>query len=174
MNSLVFIDIETTGLSPKDGKEIIEIAALKCDTEMCHPYSQFRTMIYPKNGIDPKAQEKNGITLGMVKYAHHIDDALHDFFVYIKPGDKLIGHNIKRFDIPFIEFYKGEPITNELIDTLLLAKELGFKQGCLKLEELAAHFKIEYKSAAHRALADVEVNRQVYKNLMSMKQNRLF
>lgn len=174
MKSLIHFDIETTGFDPKKGAEILEIAALKCNPENRHPYSRLQSMAFPMKGIDARAQAINGITWGMVKSAPKVEDVLNDFFSYITPEDIIIGHNIDRFDIPFIEHFWGQKIGNERVDTFKLAKEVGFKTGCLKQEELAAHFGIEYKGDAHRALADVEVNRRVYIQLMKQKQNKLF
>lgn len=172
MGNTIFLDIETTGFKPEKGAEALEFAGMKCNTPNLYPFQKFQTMIFPENGINPAAFEVNKISYEMVKYACGIPEAIKDIFHFIKPDDILIGHNIVKFDIPFLEYFHGKKIENKLIDTLLLAKKLGFKRGCCAQVELADHFGISHN--AHRAMNDVEVNWKIYKKLLEKEQGTLF
>jgi DNA polymerase-3 subunit epsilon len=175
MDSIIFLDIETTGFSAEKGHEILEFAGMKCHPETLAPFSKYQTMIYPKNGINKGAYEKNHISLDMVKYAAPIEYAIEGISSFIRPGDTLVGHNVKKFDIPFLDFFKEVKFTNKLVDTLEMAKQAGFKYGCLKQEELAEHFGITNEEGkSHRAMYDVEVNWRIYKKLLPMVQGKLF
>lgn len=172
MNSKIFIDIETTGLS--SGKnEAIEIAAKKCNPDNLYPYSLLQMMVFPDRGIQKEAQAHNHITLEMVEWAAPLEDALTDLFNYIRPGDVILGHNFKDFDIRFLEKH-GFKFNNKIIDTLAMAKDVGIPYGERSLEKLAKRFDVPYPDDAHRAAADVELNRKVFKHLWPLVQNELF
>lgn len=178
MNPIIFIDTETTGVD-YEKHEIVEIAALKCNPINIFPYARFQTMVNPENGLDPAAQKINGITEGMVKYAASIKYALNDFFNFIGSDSTLVGHCIKTFDLLFINRLAKDiglkKIDNEIIDTIDIARELGFKRGERSLKKIAEHYEMNFEPGGlHRAAADIELNRRVYIQLMKDKQLKLF
>lgn len=168
--TLVFIDIETTGINP-EVSELLEIAAVRCNYAAIHPFSKIHIMVRPEKGIDPEAQKINHITDGMVKHAEGTPSALDDFFKYLRSTDIIVGHNIKEFDRKFLE-KEGHKFTQEIIDTLELATELGFKRGERSLKYLAEKFNIKGETA-HRADGDCNITRRVYIELMKMRQQKL-
>ena len=99
LKDYVLFDLETTGLSP-DTDAIIEISALKViGGEVA---DEFSTLINPCMHIPYKASSVNGITDDMVQDSPKIDEALRAFTAFI--GDSiLVGHNIKNFDLRFIQ-----------------------------------------------------------------------
>ncbi len=166
----VLFDIETTGLSP-DVDAIIELSALKVtDNEVVEEYS---TLINPNMHIPYYASCINGITDNMVKASPSIKCALREFVSFI--GNYiLVGHNILRFDLQFIQrdanLYLGKPLQNDYLDTLIAARRFLPELDSHSLESLANYYNISYKGA-HRALADCYINKQVYDSLVNEMKN---
>ncbi len=160
----VIFDIETTGLSP-ESDAIIEIAALKVsDGEVADTFS---TLVDPKMHIPYYASSINGITDDMVSGSPSIDIALNEFVDFVGE-DILVGHNIRGFDLKFINRdmvnIRGSELPNEYVDTLVVARRYLPDIGSHSLESLAALYKVSYEGA-HRALADCYINEQVYAKL---------
>lgn len=161
ISDYVLFDLETTGLSPETDA-VIEISALKVAGG--EVIDEFSTLVNPLRHIPYMASSVNGITDDMVKDAPLIETALKDFITFI--GDSvLVGHNIKRFDLPFIQRDAvrlfGRQITNDYVDTLFLARRYLPELGSHSLESLAYHYDVSYEGA-HRALADCHINKFVY------------
>jgi len=80
----------------------------------------------------------------------------------------LVGHNIRRFDFPFIQAHYsrlGLPLlTNDLLDTLELSRSV-LRLPNHKLGTIATHFQIS-TAGAHRAMADVIMTREVLRRLL--------
>lgn len=165
VNEYVIFDLETTGLNPETDA-IIEISALKVkDGEII---DEFSTLVNPCMHIPMIASSVNGIVDDMVKDAPKIEEALKDFITFA--GDNiLMGHNIKRFDLPFIQRdavrYFGKPLSNDYADTLFVAKRYLPELESHSLESLSAYYDISYEGA-HRALADCHINKKVYDCLL--------
>ena len=76
-------DTETTGLIPKQGHRIVEIAAIKIINDQLTS-ENFVTLINPQRPISPGAAAVNGITDAMVADAPVIDDILPFFMEFIE------------------------------------------------------------------------------------------
>lgn len=160
-DNYVLFDLETTGLSPEKDA-IIEISALKVSGG--EVVDEFSTLVNPGFHIPYSASSVNGIMDDMVIEAPTIDIALKNFISFI--GDSiLVGHNIKRFDMGFIQRDAvnifGKHIYNEILDTLILSKRYLPDLPSHSLGALADYYSIPYEGA-HRALADCHINKQVY------------
>ena len=160
----VIFDIETTGLSPEKDA-IIEISALRVkggDIE-----DEFSTLVNPGMHIPYASSSVTGITDDMVEGAPSIEEALKDFVSFIG-GDIIVGHNIRNFDLKFIQRdalrFLGRQIPNEYVDTLVIARRYLPELESRSLENLSYHYHISYEGA-HRALADCHINKQVYDRL---------
>jgi len=161
VNEYIIFDLETTGLDT-DMDAIIEISALKVKGgEIVDEYS---TLVNPCMHIPYEASCVNGIVDDMVKDAPKIEEALKGFIAFIG-NDVLVGQNIKRFDLKFIQRdavrFFGKPIANDYVDTLFLAQRYLPELYSHSLESLADHYDISY-DGAHRALADCHINKKVY------------
>ena len=157
----VIFDLETTGLSTETDA-VIEISALKVSGGEI--VDEFSTLVNPMMHIPYWASSINGITDDMVKDAPVMETALKDFITFIG-NSVLVGQNIKRFDLMFIqrdaERYLGKTITNNYVDTLYLARRYLPELESHSLESLSHHYDISYEGA-HRALADCHINKLVY------------
>lgn len=157
----VIFDLETTGLDT-DMDAIIEISALKVKDGVI--VDEFSTLINPEMHIPFDSSCVTGIVDDMVKDAPVIEKALKDFICFIG-NDVLVGQNIKRFDLKFIQRdavrFFGKPVANDYVDTLFLAQRYLPELDRHSLESLADHYDISYEGA-HRALADCGINKKVY------------
>ena len=161
INKYVIFDLETTGLDT-DTDAIIEISALK--VENGEIIDEFSTLVNPCMHIPYEASCVNGIVDDMVKDAPKIEEALKDFIAFAG-NNVLMGQNIKRFDLRFIQRdavrYFGKQISNDYVDTLFVAQRYLPELDSHSLESLADYYDISY-DGAHRALADCHINKKVY------------
>ncbi len=150
----VVFDVETTGLSAAYDT-IIELAAVKMQNGQI--IDRFERFSNPHQPLSAKIKELTGITDEMLVGAPELVDVLTDFKAFIK-GTTLVAHNA-RFDMGFIQagfrkFDLGD-VTNPVIDTLEMARNVVSGLKNYRLNTLCAHFKIELISH-HRAVYDAE------------------
>ena len=170
LSDYILIDLETTGLSTEND-QVVEISALKITGGEIT--DEFSTLVNPGIHIPYQASSINGITDDMVKEAPDMEHALKDFISFI--GDSvLVGHNIKRFDLGFIQRdavrYFGKQTNNGYVDTLILSRKYLPDLYSHSLGSLADHYDVSYEGA-HRALADCHINKQVYDCLKKEIEN---
>lgn len=165
----VCIDCETTGLDPAQDR-IIEIAIRKFTFDKV--IEEFETLINPGKPIPEESIKIHHITDEMVALAPAIEDVLPQVLEMV--GNHIIvGHGIK-FDVDIIvksAERAGIPVQihrNPILDTLRMARLYG-ESPINSLEQLRLHFNIE-EEGAHRAMSDVIVNMDVFKQLC--KQHR--
>lgn len=157
----VIYDLETTGISPaRDG--VIEISALKVRGGKV--VSEFSQLVNPGMHISEGASRVNNIYDDMVADAPLIEEVLPLFIAFVG-NDVLAGHNIRKFDMQFLyrdcDRYFGQPLANDFIDTLSLAKKCFPNWPHRRLADLANHYGIS-TVGAHRALRDCHINHQVF------------
>jgi len=162
----IILDTETTGLDPKLGHKIIEVAAV----EMVDRRPTGRTLqIYvdPEREIDAGASEVHGMTWDDLKGKPKFADAAPEFVDFAR-GATWIIHNAP-FDVGFLDKEFGDAklpacvdVYGGLIDTLALARE-AFPGKRNNLDALCERFGV---SNAHRtlhgALLDAQLLAEVY------------
>lgn len=153
MGEYVVVDLETTGLDPRQGCEIIEIGVTEIsNNKIVRNYSRF---VKP-NGIIPSfITNLTKITNDMVENEQGLEEVLPRFRKYI--GDRtMIAHNAK-FDLNFLNYYLKkmslEPIKKHLCTLEMLKKTKSYKGKNKKLETACEYYNIENKNA-HRADSD--------------------
>lgn len=156
----VVFDLETTGLDCREA-DIIEIGAIKYhDNEVV---DKLNLLINPGYDVPEVITNITGITNELLKDKETIDTALPKFLTFIEDYP-LVAHN-SPFDIGFIfENMKRlhlQPIHNEVIDTLVLARKYIPQAYNHKLETLKNYFKI--KEVSHRAIGDCHTTNIIYK-----------
>jgi len=160
----VVFDLETTGVSPYND-EVIEISAVKARKGKV--VEEFSELVNPKRTIPFAASRVNNITDDMVSDAPFFDEVLRHFLEFVGE-DVLVGHNIQSFDMKFIyrdcERYFHQLITNDYVDTLILAKRCFPEWRHRRLGNLADYYGISTQGA-HRALADCRMNQRVFELL---------
>ncbi len=158
MNSIIALDLETTGLSA-ESDAIIEIAAVRFNDRRVE--GEWQTLVHPGRRIPPFVTQLTGITDAMVLDKPGIREVLPDLQQFI--GDTpIIGHNVN-FDASFLRRY-GILRRNELLDTYDLASVLLPNAGRYNLSALAQGLGIPVVGA-HRAMQDAQTTRLVYQRL---------
>ena len=156
----VVIDIETTGLDPKNN-EIIELSALKIKDNKI--IDQFSTLCKRNNEIPEFIIDLTGITNAMVETAPKIENILPEFIKFID-SSIIIGHNVN-FDINFIynnyKKYFNKELSIDFIDTMRLSRIVLPELKHHRLQDLSEYFKIEEKNL-HRGLVDCNTTFKIY------------
>ncbi len=166
----VVFDIETTGLDINNDY-IIELGAVKVENGIV--IDEFSTLINPGILIPEEVSSINNITNDMIIDAPFPGVALTHFKQFISDANFLVGHNAKRFDMPFLlsEFKRHAIYINEInvVDTLWEARKVLKGLGSYSLASLCNALGIENKRA-HRALSDVYATHQLYLHILSRKK----
>lgn len=170
MNNYVVVDLETTGLDPYKGCEIIEIGITEITQNAI--IKNYSRLIKPKSYIPEFITEITGITNQMVMNEKSIEEVLPNFRDYI--GNKtIIAHNAK-FDLKFLNYYLErqnlEPITNFICTLELLKKNKNYKGKNKKLETACAYYNI-INEQAHRAASDTLATAKLFLKLKEEIEN---
>lgn len=170
-----FIDIETTGLSPKK-HEIIEFAALKHFPEEDEvEFLELKILPEHIETAHPKALAINGYTEEAWIDAIPMGGAITQIVKFLE-GTVIIGHNI-RFDTNFIKVAVKRHNTSRLpfytIDTLDLCREHLAAMGLRKfsLSNVCDFLGIS-NQGAHTALADVVRCKEVFDRLVNLTNRK--
>ena len=165
----IVLDTETTGLDPRSGHRIIEVACIEMENRRLtgrhlHKY------INPEREIDAGAQAVHGITLEFLADKPKFADIVDEFLEFISGGELVI-HNAP-FDLGFLnaelrrlDRVPVETICNGVTDTLKMAKELhpGKRNS---LDALCERYEIDNSGRTlHGALLDAELLADVYISL---------
>ena len=171
----VVLDIETTGLDYKEGHKIIEIACLELSNYL--PTGKtYQTFVNPEKESSIAAKEKHGISDDFLRDKKLFNEVVPDFLEFIKDSP-IVAHNGIAFDIPFLnyelKFNKLNVITNQIIDTLILARKL-FPGSPANLDALCRRFDIDLSlRKKHGALIDAKLLAKVYLELKGGQQPNL-
>lgn len=160
MNTIfVAIDVETTGLEAGTD-EIIEVAAVKFrDTEVLET---FQRLVRPRHSLPIKIAQLTGINADDLETAQPFHHVAPDFVRFVK-SYPIIGHSVG-FDVRMLGA-QGLKLAQPSYDTFELSTLLLPGQPSYNLGALAASLNIPHPDA-HRALADADVSRQLFVNLL--------
>lgn len=166
LHDFIVFDIETTGLNA-ELNEIIQLSAIKVIDDKI--VGTFDSYIRPHRPIPKKLVYLTGITNEAIADSPDVSEVMPKFVNFVK-GLPLVGHNIVKFDIPFILNNDFTSDKIEALDTWTMAKSLDFPEELpnLKLPTLKKYFGVDRPS--HNAIADCETNMIVYQR---MRDNRL-
>ena len=169
--SEVFLDTETTGLSFKDGHKIVEIACVETK-DLIPTGNIFHKLINPKRSVPDEAFKIHGFSEKFLSEKDSFDKVADEFLNFIK--EKIIIHNAS-FDLGFLDGELGlinkEKINKKLvIDSLEVARN-KFPGTSNSLDALCRRFNIDLtRRSKHNALLDCELLREVYINLLEVKE----
>jgi DNA polymerase III subunit epsilon len=159
----VYLDTETTGLNPRRD-EIVEIALLDE-----HGEPLLDTLVRPSRMLRwPDAQAIHGISPEMVRKAPRLEELLPLLVAHLT-GAHLIVYNLQ-YDIGFFpELVRNAPAETSCA-MLAFAEHYGEigRFGSYrwhKLDFAAAHAKHVWQGEAHRARADADAARSVWRFL---------
>ncbi len=158
MQTLVSLDIETTGLDPVTDA-IIEIGAVRFrNSRQVDEWSQ---LVNPGRPLSRFITQLTGITDEMLSRAPRITEVLQSLEDFV--GDvPIVGHRVE-FDLSFLR-RKGLFGENQPLDTYDLAAVVLPDAGRYGLGALANLLKVPLVNA-HRALDDAKTTMQVFQRL---------
>ena len=168
----VFLDTETTGLSYKDGHKIVEIACIET-LDLIPTGNIFHKLINPRRSVPQEAFKIHGFSEQFLSNKETFDKIADEFLNFIKEK-KIIIHNAS-FDLGFLDgeltFIKKEKVNKKLvIDSLEVARN-KFTGVSNSLDALCRKFNIDLsRRAKHNALLDCELLREVYINLLDVRE----
>jgi DNA polymerase-3 subunit epsilon len=165
MRQLV-LDTETTGLDPKLGHRIIEIAAVEL-VDRRPTGRNLHLYVNPEREIDAGATQVHGMTAEDLQDKPKFRDVAVDFLEFVRGAEWII-HNAP-FDIGFLdgEFARLDmppcaTVHAALTDTLAMARE-AFPGKRNNLDALCERFGVSNaQRTLHGALLDAELLAEVY------------
>ena len=170
--SEIFLDTETTGLSFQEGHKIVEIACI--ETKDLIPTNKiFHKLINPERNVPEEAFKIHGFSKEFLSTKQTFNQIADDFLNFID-GKKIIIHNAS-FDLGFLnnelgKIKKQRINKTEVIDSLEVARN-KFPGISNSLDALCKRFNIDLsKRTKHNALLDCELLREVYINLLDIKE----
>jgi DNA polymerase-3 subunit epsilon len=162
----IVLDTETTGLDPKQGHRIIEVAGVEFVNR--RPTGRnIHFYLNPEREIDSGATDVHGFTWEMLRDKAKFADVVEEFLEFAR-GAQWIIHNAP-FDVAFIDeelkrinLPSVASVAADVIDTLALARE-HFPGKKNNLDALCERFGV---SNAHRtlhgAMLDAQLLAEVY------------
>lgn len=164
LDEYVVFDLETTGLSPWGGDEMIEIGAMKVFGSDIDQVNVFHTLVNPKRLIPPDATRVNGITNEMVAGAPSVEEVVPKFLDFV--GDAwLVAQNAK-FDMSFMMKYLVQFKLNkalEVYDTIAFSRRVFPNETSHNLDIIAKRLGLVVKQEdRHRSMGDVLITAHAF------------
>lgn len=160
--SYAVFDLETTGLYPEEGDEIVEIGAVLIDDGAISSKT-FQMMVNPKRPIPAVASKISGITDADVADAPTVDVALTKFMDFVS-GRIWVAQNAK-FDMSFVAKKMRDlnrPLRQSVVlDTIGISKILFPYETSHNLDVLMSRMGVVRSGARHRSLDDSRYTAQV-------------
>jgi DNA polymerase-3 subunit epsilon len=168
----IVLDTETTGLDPKSGDRVIEVAAIELYNFM--PTGQkYHVLIDPERDIPEEATRVHGFTAEMLRGKPRFADTAGDLLAFLGEAE-IIAHNAP-FDFGFLdaEFVRaGRPKLDRarMVDSLDIAKR-RYPGMPNSLDALCRRLGVDNSMrTSHNALLDVKLLAEVFLQLMGGKQ----
>lgn len=171
LDSFVFVDIETTGIS-RNQDSIIEIAALKVEGGKL--IRSYRTLINPHITLPPFIQDLTGISASDLDSAPDFSGIKDELFELLS-GSIFVAHNA-RFDYSFIrKAFENHEIsfTAKQLCTVKLFRALNPGLRRYNLDSLIETYKLPVKHR-HRAWDDAKALFDFYKKAKRMHPKETF
>jgi DNA polymerase III subunit epsilon len=171
----IILDTETTGLDPRDGHRIVEIACVEI-INLVPTGQNYHVYINPQRDMPDEAFRVHGLSSAFLSDKPLFADIMQDFLSFIQ-DTPLVIHNAE-FDLKFLNYEltscnSSLSLKNKIIDTLLLARK-KFPGASNSLDALCARFKIDNsKRTKHNALLDSQILADVYCELVGGRQSTL-
>ena len=168
----IFLDTETTGLSFRDGHKIVEIACIETK-DLIVTGKVFHKLINPQRSMPAEAYKVHGFSEEFLKDKETFDQIADEFLSFIK-DKKIIIHN-SSFDLGFLDGELGliqkEKINKKLVIVSLEVARNKFPGTSNSLNALCKRFNVDLsRRTKHNALLDCELLREVYINLLDVKE----
>lgn len=160
------VDVETTGFSP-ECERIVEVAVVTL-APSGEEVGAFCTLIDP--GCDPGPTHVHGISAEMLDGAPTFA-GIHPFLADQLSGRVIVGHNVDRFDMAFLEAEcrragSGSSVPDGVptVDTLRVAQLHLDLRGKARLVDCCDHFGLTWEDH-HSALGDARVTAALFRSM---------
>jgi DNA polymerase-3 subunit epsilon len=166
--SYTVFDLETTGLNPAAGDEIIQIGAVRVVNGRILTQESFDQLVDPKRSIPSLGIQIHGITPDQVRGQPTIDEVLPAFHAYARDS-VLVAHNAA-FDMRCLTLKQdglGLEFDQPVLDTLLLASLAQPEQASHSLDALAERFGLVIEGR-HTGLGDARVTAELLIRLIPL------
>ena len=171
----IILDTETTGLSVANKHRIVEIGCIELENQI--PTGKiFHEYLNPERKVSPEAYKVHGYSDEFLSNKKKFSEISNNFFNFVK-DKKIIIHNAV-FDLSFLNFEckiaNLKLIDNEnIVDTLEIARQ-KYPGSQNSLDALCKRFNIDNsRREKHTALIDCELLKEVYINLLDLKEPKL-
>jgi len=149
----IYLDTETTGLSPRQGATIVELAIVDDRGK-----ALIDTLVNPRVDIPWQATKVHGITNEMVRRRPTLRELMPQIREIIK-GEEVVIYN-STFDAPF---FPGELVEAGKVECAMRRfSQVTGSRSWKKLDYAASHVGHKWTGVAHRALADALACRSVW------------
>lgn len=168
--TVVVIDLETSGLSPK-ADEIMELGAIKA--RHGQEVDCFQTLVQIKGEIPAAVTRLTGLTKQQLQQEGiPLSQALPAFLAFL--GDvPIVAHNLS-FDLEFLRLacaQTGLPFPgSRRMDTQALSEQYAREADNHRLETLMKHFQLPYP-VMHRSLPDCRATLLLLNKLIEIRMN---
>jgi DNA polymerase-3 subunit epsilon len=147
-------DMETTGLNPSEGDEILSIGAVRIVNGRLLRDERFEQLVDPLRTIPWESVQIHGIHPEMLAGQPTIDKILPEFYQYVE-DTILVAHNAA-FDMRFLEMKEQQTavkFNNPVLDTLLLSAVVHPTHENHDLEAIARRLGVRILGR-HTAMGD--------------------
>ncbi|HXZ00134.1 MAG TPA: exonuclease domain-containing protein [Stellaceae bacterium] len=167
----VAFDLETTGLMPTEGDEVISIGAVRIVNGRILTSETFERLVNPGRSVPEASVRFHGITDDMVRDKPPFAMVLPAFHRFAADA-VLVAHNAA-FDISFLYRAAGTSISFDqpIVDTLLLSAYLHPEETDHSLDAIAARLGLEVVER-HSALGDSLLTAAILLRLLDQCEQR--
>lgn len=165
-------DLETTGLNPSTGDEIISFGAIRILNGRVLAHDTFEALVKPSRPVGEESTRIHGITNAMLEGKPSVAEVLPSFHAFCE-GSVLIGHNVA-FDLRFLKLLEkssGLQFNHPVLDTLLLSSVLFPNAASHDLGGLAGKYGVAIRGR-HTALGDAQATAEIFARFIPLLEEK--
>ena len=171
----IVLDTETTGLDPRTGHRLVEIACIEIE-DLLPTGRSFHRYIDPQRDIDPEAERVHGLSRAFLKGKPLFETVADEFLEFVGEAP-LVAHNAA-FDRGFVntelERAGRAPIPDPRWTCTYVLAQSRFPGMYNSLDALCKRFRISLaEREKHGALIDTRLLSMVYLELQGGKERGL-